>query len=47
MPWLALDYTEREFKDILSEAFEVDGIPTLVFLNPITGEINQEGRKLV
>jgi len=37
MPWLALDFTQRDFKKELSDAFEVDGIPHLILINTSTG----------
>ncbi|CAM4834407.1 unnamed protein product [Rotaria magnacalcarata] len=33
MPWLALDFSERDKKKELSNKFNVDGIPTLILLN--------------
>jgi len=47
MPWTALDFNDREFKELLSKVFDVNGIPKLVWLNPITGEINHDGRKSI
>jgi len=37
MPWLALDFSQRDFKDLLSDNFEVDGIPHLILINTSTG----------
>ena len=37
MPWLALDFSQRDFKDFLSDNFEVDGIPHLILINTSTG----------
>lgn len=48
MPWMALNYSEREIKQTLSERFEVQGIPTLVLINGKTGELlTKNGRALV
>ena len=47
MPWLALDFSQRDFKDLLSDNFEVDGIPHLVLINLSTGLININGRKTI
>eukprot|EP01126_Amoeba_proteus_P064420 TRINITY_DN9020_c0_g1_i12.p1 TRINITY_DN9020_c0_g1~~TRINITY_DN9020_c0_g1_i12.p1 ORF type:complete len:182 (-),score=56.98 TRINITY_DN9020_c0_g1_i12:77-622(-) len=47
MPWLAIPYGDAR-KEELSELFEVNGIPTLVILNPSTGEvISSDGRGVV
>lgn len=47
MPWLALDYAERDLKDLLSSAMDVSGIPTLIWLDPATGAIYEKGREFV
>lgn len=47
MPWLALDYEQRELKEILNDALDVDGIPTLVWVRPETGDINVDGRRTI
>jgi len=47
MPWLAVDYAQRELKEMLSMALEVRGIPTLVWVNPKTGEMMMNGRETV
>lgn len=48
MPWLAAAYEDRESKAELSKAFQVEGIPTLVFIDPKTGKIlNKNGRMAV
>ncbi|CAF3226314.1 unnamed protein product [Rotaria socialis] len=39
MPWLALDFSERDKKKELSNKFNVDGIPTLILLNGDSGDI--------
>jgi nucleoredoxin len=45
MPWLALPYAERDTKAELSDLFEVSGIPSLVFIDAVTGAlITDEGR---
>merc|ERR1719164_224026 len=36
MPWLALPFADRERKNALSKAFDVQGIPSLVVLGPST-----------
>jgi len=37
MPWLALDFSQRDIIDFLSDNFEVDGIPPLVLIKTSTG----------
>lgn len=45
MPWLGLDYSDRDLKTKLSETYGVRGIPTFILLDGETGEIVQkEGR---
>jgi len=45
MPWKCLRYNERETKFLLSELFEVEGIPTLVLIDTETGKIlSTDGR---
>jgi nucleoredoxin len=45
MPWKALPFSNREAKANLSRQFGVQGIPTLVILDPNTGNlITQDGR---
>ncbi len=39
MPWLTLDYKEREKKNELSNKFDVNGIPTLILLDADSGDI--------
>ncbi len=39
MPWLTLDYKEREKKSELSSKFDVNGIPTLILLDADSGDI--------
>jgi len=38
MPWLALPFADRERKNALSKAFDVQGIPSLVVLGPADAE---------
>ena len=38
MPWLAVDFAQRELKEMLNMSLEVRGIPTLVWVNPRTGK---------
>jgi nucleoredoxin len=47
MPWLALDYANRSTKNSLSDLFGVEGIPTLVWIDPKNGTVNKDGRKAV
>lgn len=47
MPWLALDFAQRELKGLISSSLGVSGIPTLVWINPKTGELFMEGREMV
>jgi len=48
MPWLALPYSNRRAKKKLSNKFGVEGIPTLILLDPKTGEVtNEEGRAAI
>ena len=39
MPWSALPFTDREQKDKLSRRFGVRGIPALIILDTISGEV--------
>ena len=39
MPWLALPYNERDLAKTLGEKYEVSGIPCLVVLDALTGEV--------
>ncbi len=39
MPWLTLDYKEREKKEDLTDKFQVSGIPKLIFLDGDSGDI--------
>ena len=47
MPWLSLDYERRDLKGALGQAFNVTGIPTLVFLDKDGTVLTLEGRKKV
>jgi nucleoredoxin len=47
MPWTALPFTDRERKGKLSAKFKVQGIPTLVVLDPEGNIITTNGRKAV
>jgi len=47
MPWKALPYADRKRKAKLSKKFKVQGIPTLVFVNPQDGSFNDEGRSAI
>merc|ERR1711988_463302 len=48
MPWLAMQYSERELKESLSDEHECEGIPYLVILDGQTGKtITQDGRSEV
>jgi len=47
-PWLALPFSAREAKERLNRRFKVQGIPTLVIVDPATGKlINANGREAV
>lgn len=47
-PWLALPFEDRDKKNALSKKFKVQGIPTLIVLDPKTGEvITKDGRSAV
>lgn len=43
MPWVALDYKQRDLHDALSNAFRVDSIPALVLADPKTGKFTTRG----
>merc|ERR1712100_968492 len=47
MPWLALPYSNREGKADLSGIFEVQGIPSLVTIDPSGKVINKSARGAV
>ena len=45
MPWKMLKYEDDDTKDLLSELYEVEGIPTLVLVDLTTGKsISTDGR---
>ncbi|MEW5304127.1 MAG: hypothetical protein WDW36_006760 [Sanguina aurantia] len=39
MPWLALPFSQRATKTVLSKKYKVQGIPSLVLLDAHTGEV--------
>jgi nucleoredoxin len=39
MPWLAVKYSERDLQELLSNKFQIEGVPTLVVLNANTGMV--------
>jgi len=46
-PWAILDYSHRDTKQLIAEAYGVRGIPTLIILDGLTGAlISTEGREL-
>merc|ERR1712014_223466 len=47
MPWLSLPYEKRKEKELLSDIFGVQGIPSFVVLNPDGTVITTEGRAKV
>lgn len=47
MPWISLDFKERELKNELNKIYDVDGIPTLVLLKGDGTELDRNGRKIV
>lgn len=48
MPWLAVPYSNRRIKKRLSNKFDVSGIPSLILIDPKTGEVtNENGRSAV
>lgn len=44
MPWLALPYAKRQEKEVLSESFGVQGIPSFVVLSPDGTLLTTDGR---
>ena len=44
MPWIALDFKDRDFKTVLSNGCNVEGIPKLIWIDPKTGSIDENGR---
>jgi len=48
MPWHALSFEQSELKEALEERYNVEGIPTLILLDPKTGKtLNDEGVQAV
>jgi hypothetical protein len=48
MPWLALPYAFRDIDKRLSNTFKVTGIPTLLFLDAVTGKVLEwKGRERI
>jgi len=47
MPWLAIPFDDRKRKEALSTHFEVEGIPTLVILDPEGNVVTANGRMAV
>jgi len=48
MPWLALPYSARDLKEKLSKKYKVQGIPSVIILNPEDGSvITSDGRSAV
>merc|ERR1712228_83406 len=47
MPWLALPYAKRAEKELLSDSFGVQGIPSFVVLNPDGTVLTTDGRSKV
>ena len=46
MPWVALDYKEKDLQNMLGEAFRVERIPTLVLVDPKTGKFTTRGEEI-
>jgi len=47
MPWIALPFSDRKRKGLLSDMFDVQGIPTFAIVGPDGKVINSEGRAAV
>eukprot|EP00933_Yihiella_yeosuensis_P010218 TRINITY_DN11655_c0_g1_i1.p1 TRINITY_DN11655_c0_g1~~TRINITY_DN11655_c0_g1_i1.p1 ORF type:complete len:450 (+),score=108.58 TRINITY_DN11655_c0_g1_i1:67-1416(+) len=47
MPWLSIDFNDKQTVKKLNSCFKVDGIPNLVILDPDLKTINTEGRSAV
>jgi nucleoredoxin len=48
MPWKALPFDNKKVAGALNSAFEVEGIPTLVFVDAKTGEVvTKDGRERI
>lgn len=47
MPWLAIPFGDERI-ELLNNAYEIQGIPTLILVNPQTGEmLSADGRELI
>jgi nucleoredoxin len=46
-PWLALDYSDRKGKELLSNHFKVEGIPSFVIIDKDGSVITKDGRAAV
>jgi len=46
-PWLAMDFAERSLKGKLSDAFGIEGIPSLVVLDADLNTVTTEGRAAI
>lgn len=47
MPWLALSYTDRKRKEMLSDHFGVSGIPSIAIVDPDGTVITKDGRAAI
>ena len=47
MPWLLLDYADRDKKAVLSEKYNVSGIPTLILLDNQLATLCENGREAI
>jgi nucleoredoxin len=47
MPWVALPFADRQRKSMLSDMFDVEGIPTFAIVSPDGKVINTDGRAAV
>jgi len=47
MPWLALPFSDRARKGMLSDMFDVEGIPTFAIVGPDGKIVNSDGRSAV
>ena len=41
MPWLAIDYSEDEIKDLLNDKYDVQGVPSFVLVDGDSCEMIQ------
>jgi len=44
MPWLAIPYEDNEGRTQLTSLFGIQGIPSLILLNPDGSVITEDGR---